>query len=76
MIRVLHGLTWTINSPSCYELTSLDRPDEARVMVRFTGWRWVVHYESPRAGIVCRPMRSRDAAMALLAARKGVEVYR
>ncbi len=67
MIRTLQDLTFRVHSPSCYELISVrhDVEDDAQVFVLFAAGTWAIHYRSAHTN-VCRPFKTRDAAIALI----------
>ena len=79
MTRDMQGLTFKVHSPALYELLSVrqDVEDDARVFVRYTipqGSQrpyWLIHYQSEVAN-VSRVFKSRDAAIALIADRRGL----
>ena len=66
----IDGLVFRAHSPSCYQLLSVrdDVGDGAEVYVRYDGRRWGIHYYADRVNIF-RPFPTRDAAIALIAAR-------
>lgn len=68
MFRTIHGLTFQIFSPSHWELVH-SWPD-VRVAVFFYGHGWHIRYQDATHGGVTRSFRSRDEAIALLAARR------
>ena len=69
----LSGLTFKAHSPSHFELLSVndDVGAGATVAVRFNGFKWWIDYCEPGGHTVSRMFPSRDAAVELIAGRRG-----
>lgn len=70
--RLIYGLTFTIHSPSLYQLAVIDDVGDpgARVTLEFTGLKWRLCYQYGNGHCVYRVFPSRDAAISLIADRR------
>ncbi len=77
--RILDGLTFRVHSPSCYELLSVREDIEGgKVLITYEPGDngaprpyWYIHYRSPGVNL-SRAFRTRDAAVAMIADRRGM----
>ncbi len=76
MTRTINGLAFTIHSPSLYELATINDVDDpgARVTIEFCGIKWQLVYKQGNGHKVFRVFNSRDAAIDLIASRRGEHV--
>lgn len=74
MLVNLQGLTFETDTPSRFRLVSVREDCGAgdEVHVAFTGLSWAIVYQPGASRVpIVRPFESRDAAIGLIASRRG-----